>query len=117
MERLQVRIAQISVVTVDVVHLNPVIMLEEQPTVATLTPLHFEQPGQFRTDRWMPSLSSAPVHPIAVIRTAIALDFDMPRNRHVAVSPKARRFRVGRRGRKGQACAQPMPVAPGDPAD
>jgi hypothetical protein len=48
--------------------------LEEQPTVTTPAPLRFEQPCQFGTDRWMPPLSCAPVHPIAVIGTAIALD-------------------------------------------
>ena len=105
MKRLQIRIARIAVITVDMIHLNPVVMLEEQPTITTPAPLIFEQPRQFGTDRWMPSLSRAPVHPIAVIGTAMALDGDMPCNRHLAVSPKARRLRVGRRGGKGQAGA------------
>src|SRR5687768_7376633 len=65
----------------------------------------------------MSSLSRAPIHPIAVIGTAIALDVDMPCNRHLAVSPKARCLRVVRRGGKGQAGAQPMPVTTRDPAD
>ena len=117
MKRLQVCRARIAVVAIDMVHLDPVVMLEEQPTVTTPALLLFEQPGQFGTGHGMPSLSCAPVHPIAVIGTAIALDVDMSRYRDLAVSPKARRFRVGRRGRKGQAYAQPMPVTPGDPAD
>ena len=96
MERLQVRIARIAMIPIDMVHLDAVIMLEEQPTVTTSASLLFEQPRQFGTDHGMPSLSGAPVHPIAVIGTAIALDVDMPRNCHFAVSPKARRFRVGR---------------------
>ena len=41
MERLQVRKARISVVPIDMVHLNPVVMLEEQPTVATAAALLF----------------------------------------------------------------------------
>ena len=101
MERLQVRRARIAVLPVDMVHLDAVVMLEEQATVTTPAPLRFEQPRQFGAGRWMPSLSCAPVHPIAIVRTAIALDFDMPRSRHFAVSPKTRRFRVGRRGGKG----------------
>jgi len=95
-ERLQIRIGRIAVITVDMVHLDSVVMLEEQAPVTTPAPLLFEQPRRFGTDRWMPSLSGAPVHPIAVIGTSIALDFDMPCNRHLAVSPKARRLRVGR---------------------
>ena len=96
MQRLQICIARIAVIPIDMVHLDSVVMLEEQPTVTTSASLRFEQPCQFGTDHGMPSLSGAPVHPIAVIRTAIALDVDMSRTRHVAVSPKARRFRVGR---------------------
>src|SRR5688572_15169288 len=96
MQRLQICIARIAMIPIDMVHLDSVVMLEEQSTVTTSASLRFEQPRQFGTDHGMPSLSGAPVHPIAVIGTAIALDVDMPRNRHVAVSPKARRFRVGR---------------------
>src|SRR6516165_1348745 len=117
MKRLQIRRARIAVLAIDMVHLDAVVMLEVQPTVTTPAPLRFEQPCQFGTDHWMPSLSCAPVHPIAIVRTAIALDFDMSHNRYLAVSPKARRVRVRRRGGKGQACAQSMPVAPGDPSD
>ena len=96
MERLQIRIARIAVIAIDMVHLDSVVMLEAQATVTTPAPLLFEQPRPFGTDRWMPSLSRAPVHPIAVIGTSIALDVDMPCNRHLAVSSKARRLRVGR---------------------
>ena len=96
MERLQVCPARISVIAIDMVHLDPVVMLEEQPTVATSTPLCFEQPSQVGTGHWMPSLSCAPVDPIAILRTAMALDVDLPRNPHLAVSLKARRLRVRR---------------------
>ena len=73
MERLQVRRARIAAIPIDMIHLNPVVMLEEQPTVATAPVLLFEQPGQSWTDARMPSLSRAPVHPIAIIGTAVAL--------------------------------------------
>src|SRR5262244_3724950 len=50
MQRLQVHRARITVVTIDMVHLNPVVMLEEQPTATTASMLLFEQPGQSCTD-------------------------------------------------------------------
>jgi hypothetical protein len=42
MERLQVCKARISMVAIDRGHLNPVVMLEEQPTVATSAALLFK---------------------------------------------------------------------------
>ena len=57
MQRLQVGKARITVVTIDVVHLNPVVMLEEQPTAATASVLLFEQPGQSCTDVGVSALS------------------------------------------------------------
>ena len=88
MQRLQVCIARIAMVAIDMVHLDPVVMLEEQSTVATSASLRFEQPGQSCTDTGMSSLSRAPVHPVPIIGTAVALDVHMPGNRHLAVSPK-----------------------------
>ena len=85
MERLQIRIARISVVTIDMVHFDPVVMLEEQPAIATASVLRFEQLRQSRTGGWMPSLSSAPVHPIAIIGTPVASDLDMPCDGHLTV--------------------------------
>jgi hypothetical protein len=117
MERLQVGRARVTVIPIPMVPFDPVVMVEEQPTVTTWAPLLSEQPRQFGPAHWMPSLSDAPVHPIAIVGTASALDFAMPRHCHLAVSPKARYFRVARRGGKGQAGAPPMPRASGDPAD
>jgi hypothetical protein len=96
MQRLPIRRARIAVLAIDMVHLDAVGLLEVQPTVTTPAVLRFEQPCQFGTDHWMPSLSCAPVHPIAIVRTAIALDFAMAPNRDLAVSPTARRVRVRR---------------------
>src|SRR6266571_4738717 len=67
MQRLQVRRARITVVTIDMVHLNPVVMLEEQPTTATASVLLFEQPGQSCTDVGVSALSRAPVYPVPII--------------------------------------------------
>ena len=88
MERLQVCKARIAVVAIDMVHLDPVVMLEEQPTGATAAALRFEQPGQSCTDMGVSALSRAPVHPIPIIGTAVALDLHMPGNRHLAVRPQ-----------------------------
>ncbi len=101
MERLQIRIARIAAVPIDMVHLDPVVMLEEQPAVATVAPLLFEQLGESRADPRIPSLSRTPVHPIAVVWTAVALDLDMPSNRHLAMSVEMNGLRAGGRGGKG----------------
>jgi len=39
MERLQIGVARISAITIDVIHLDPVVMLAEQSTVPTVTVL------------------------------------------------------------------------------
>src|SRR5215467_7040619 len=65
----------------------------------------------------MPSLTCAPVCPIPIIGSAVALDFDMPSDRHLAVSPKVHRLGLGRRCGQGQTSAQPMPIPPRDPGD
>ena len=76
MERLQIGVARITAITIDVIHRDLVIMLEEQSTVPTVTVLRFEQLGESRTGVWMPSLSATPVHPIPIIRAAVACDLD-----------------------------------------
>ena len=45
MKRLQIGVARIAAISIDMVHLNSVVMLEEQPAVATLASLCFEQLG------------------------------------------------------------------------
>ena len=85
MKRLQIGVARIAAIPIDMIHLNPVVMLEEQPTVATAPVLHFEQLGQSRTGVRMPSLSCTPVHPIAIVRAAVASHLDVPRDRHLTM--------------------------------
>src|SRR5712691_2873402 len=115
MQRLQVRKARITVVTMDMIHLDPVVMLEEQPTMATASMLLFQQPGQSCTDVGVSALSRAPVYPVPIIGTAVALDLHMPGNGHLAVGQQVPGIGVGGRGGKGQTGASPMPVPPDGP--
>src|SRR5688572_15450775 len=105
MERLQVCKARITMVAIDMVYLNPVVMLEEQPTVATSAALLFEQAGQSSTDTGVSALSRAPVHPVPIIGTAVTLDLPMPENGHLAMGQQVQGIGVGSRGCKGQTGA------------
>ena len=116
MQRLQVRRARITVVTIAMVHLNPVVMLEEQSTTATASVLLFEQPGQSCTDVGVSALSRAPVDPVPIIGTAVALDLHMPGNGHLAVGQQVPGIGVGGRGGKGETGAYAMPVPPDGPS-
>src|SRR3989442_10807459 len=100
MQRLQVRRARIMVVTIDMVHLNPVVMLEEQPTAATASVLLFEQPGQSCTDVGVSALSRAPVDPVPIRGPAVALDLHMPGDGHLAVGQQLND--IGVADRRGQ---------------
>src|ERR687895_895845 len=80
MERLQIAVARIVSISTDVIDLDLVLRLEEQPTIATAPTLVFQQLRQAWADVRVPSLARAPVHPIAIIGTAIALDLHMPPN-------------------------------------
>ena len=105
MERLQIGKARIAVISIDMIDLDPVVMLEAQPTIATTPALLFQHLGQSQTDARVSSLSRAPVHPIAIIGTTVALDFDMPSNGHLAVGQEAYGARVSGGGGKGQTGA------------
>jgi len=111
MQRLKVRRACIAAIAIDMINFNPILRVEEQPTVGTVSPLLLEQHGQSRTDPWMPSLSRAPIDPIAIIGTAGAPDFDMPGDGDLTMRVEVPGMRSGRRRGKGQAGAQPVPVA------
>src|SRR5262245_52968702 len=111
MERLQIIIARIASITVDVINLNAVIVVEAQATRRTAPLLPFEQLGQSWTDARMPSASCTPIHPITVVGTAVAPDFDVPCNGHLTMRAEGHSVRV-RRGRgKGETGMPLMPVA------
>ena len=117
MERLQIRVARIAVVPVDVVHFDPVVMLEEQSAVPTTTMLRFKQPGQSRTGARMPSLSDTPVHPVPIVGAPVALHLDMPLDGHLTVCVQVDGVRAGGRRGKGATGADPMPVPIDGPSD
>src|SRR5262249_36957209 len=115
MQRLEVHSARITVVTIDMVHLHPVVMLEEQPTATTASVLLFEQPGQSCTDVGVSASSRAPVDPVPVLGTAVALDLHMPGHGHLAVGQQVHGIGVGGRGGQGETGAYVMPVPPDGP--
>jgi len=117
MERLQISVARISAVPVDVIHFDSVVMLEEQSTASTATLLRFEQLGQSGTGPRMPSLSATPVHPIPIVRAAVALNLDMPFNGHLTMGVKVDGVAVGGRRGKGATSADPMPVPFDNPSN
>ena len=100
MKRLQISQARIAAIPIDVIHLNPVVMLEEQPTVATPAALPFEQLGQSGLGIRMPSLSGTPVHPIAVVRAPVPSDLNVPRNRRLAMGHEVHGIGISGRGGK-----------------
>ena len=116
MKRLQIGVARIAAIPIDVIHLNPVVMLEEQPTVATPASLCFEQLGQSGLGIRMPSLSCTPVHPIPVVRAPVPSDLHVPRNRHLAMGHKVHSIGISGRGGKGHPGVQLMPVPLPHPA-
>ena len=82
MERLQVGQACVVSISTDVIALD----IEEQPTITAAPTLLLQHLRQAWTDGRVPSLSRAPVHPIAIIGTAMALDLHMPRNRYLTLA-------------------------------
>jgi hypothetical protein len=115
MQRLQVRRARITVVTIAMVHLNPVVMVEAQSTTATASVLLCEPPGQSCTDVGVAALSRAPVDPVPLRGTAVALDLHMPGHGHLAVGQQGHGIGVSGRGGTGETGAYAMPVPPDGP--
>ena len=116
MERLQIAIARIVSITIDVIDFNPVIMLEAQLTIATAAVLLFEELGQAWTGIRVPASSRTPIHPIAIIGTAIVPDLHMAGNGHLTVGEEMLRLWVRSRCGKGETIAPAMPVAVPDPS-
>jgi hypothetical protein len=101
MERLPVRRARLSVVAIDVVPLDPVVLVEEPSTGATAAAWRWEQPGQSCTDTEVSALSPAPVHPVPIRGTAVAVHLHLPGKGHLAVRPQTPGIGVFGRGGKG----------------
>ena len=111
MQRLEVCPACIAAIAIDMITFHAILSVEEQPPVGTAPPLLFEQRRQSRTDPGVPSLSCAPIDPIAIIGTAVVPDFAMPGDGDLTMGLEVPGMRNGRRCGKGQAGAQPVPVA------
>src|SRR4029453_16974572 len=103
MERLPIGRARIAAIAINVIDLDPVVVLEEQPAISTAPVLLFEQLRQSRTGARVPSLSGTPVHPLALIGTAVACDLDMPRDGHLTMGVEAHGIGGCGRGGKDQA--------------
>src|SRR5919106_2934061 len=117
MKRLQIGVARIAAIPIDVIHFNPVVMLEEQPAVATLASLCCEQLSQFGSGIRMPSLSCTPVHPIPVVRAPVPSDLHVPRDRHLAMGYEVHSIGISGRGGKGHPGVQLTPIPLPYPAD
>ena len=115
MQRLEVHRARITVVTMPMVHRHPVVLLAEQPTATTAAVWLFEPPGPSCPDLGVSALSRAPVDPVPIIGTAVALDLDLPRHGPLAVGQQVCGLGVGGRGGKGETGAYAMPVPPDGP--
>ena len=105
MECLQIGITPVASVTVAVIDLDPVVRLEEQPTIATPPLLRFEQFGKSGPDMWVASLARTPVHPVTIRGTAVALDLDVPGEGHLTVCEEVRGVEIGWGRGKGQTHA------------
>jgi len=96
MQRLEVCPACITAIAIDMINLNPILTVEEQPTGGTAPPLLFEQRRQSRTDLGVPSLSRAPIDPSSIIGTAVAPDFAMPGDGDLTMGMEVPGLRGGR---------------------
>jgi hypothetical protein len=109
LERLQVRSARITVVTLAMVHLQPVVMLEAPPTATPTSVLLFEPPGQSCADVGVSALARAPVDPVPILGTAVALALHLPGHGPLAVGQQGRGLEGGGRGGQGETGADAMP--------
>ena len=109
MERLQMGTARLAVISMALIDLDPVVMLAAHPPRATTPAWLFQPRGQSQTDARVASLSRAPVHPIALRGTTVAVDLAMPGHGPLAVGQEASGVRVRGGGGKGQTGASPMP--------
>src|SRR5215831_2980139 len=112
MSGLEIVIAGVPSSPADVVNLQLVIMLEEQPTGGTAPALSFEQGGQSGSDRRVASPSGAPLHPSPIVRTPMACDLGVPEARNLTMGGEMHlALRGGRRGKHPAGVpSRPVPV-------
>jgi hypothetical protein len=114
-ERLPVRHARSVVVAMDMGHRAAVVLVDEQPAVSTATLWRLEPLGPSWLDTRGAAVATTPVHPLAIIRTAAAVDVAMPGNRPCTVSVKRTGGRLRGRGGKDQTAVQSAPRPLQDP--
>jgi hypothetical protein len=78
MSGLEIGIAGIASIPIDMVHFQVVCMLAAQATIGALPVLPFDQGGQSEPDRWVASAPCTPIHPIPILRTPIARNLHVP---------------------------------------
>src|SRR4029450_1671503 len=110
MKGLQIGIARILSIATDVIHLQSVLLLEEQPTIGAAPALPLQQLGQSGIDGGVTPTPATPIHPVAIIGTAMAGDLDVPCDPHLAMRVEVHGVRIGGRCGEGQTCVPPAPV-------
>src|SRR5919206_984312 len=116
MKRLHIARAPIASIPINMIDLDPVIMVEAQLTIPAASVLLFEELGQSSTDTRVPSSSLTPVHPVAIIGTPVPTDFDVPSNSHLTMGEKVYRIRIRGGCGKGETVVHAMPVPLPDPS-
>jgi hypothetical protein len=112
MESLEIGLAGGSPIPTDVIHLQRVLVLEEQSTIRTAPALPLQQRSQAGTDCGVPSSACAPLDPIAIIRPPMARDLGVPQTGDLAMGGESRLGLTGRRGGtySARVPARPIPV-------
>ena len=110
MEDLKIGIARIVSIATDVIHLQVVLLLEEQSTIGTAPALPLQQLGQSGIDCGVVPTPATPIHPIAIVGATMAGDLDVPCNLHLAMRVEVCGVRIGGWCGEGQTRVQPAPV-------
>jgi hypothetical protein len=95
MEGLEIDIAGVSSIPIDMVDLTLVSLVEEPFTVGAAPALVFDQGGQSRPDRRVVPASLTPIHPLSIVRTPSAGDFRVAQTGGVTMGGEGRLTRTG----------------------
>ena len=77
-------------------------MLEEQPTIGAAPALSLQQLGQSGIDCGVAPTPATPIHPVAIIGTAMACDLDVPCDPHLTMRVEVHGGKVSGGCGKGQ---------------